>query len=374
MTTEIFSGAELRLARVFNGLALEDLATRVGKTRQYLFKLESGASTPTGELALHLAQELNVEVSFFYRSHSMLCDDQLHFRKLGSTRVASVAFAVARGELVRRVIGYLQNKVRLPPVRIPSLSPEPVGRVCPESAAEQCRDFWELGQGPIDDTVRLAESIGVVVTNFHASSEIDAHSVAAERPFIVRNDAKESTCRQRFDICHELAHLVLHQGIQTGDRRTESEANQFASAFLIPRAMMLKLFPRPKHSRLDWRGLSEFKLTWKVSKAAILYRARKLELLSEAQYKTGIVTLKRHSEAIFEKEDHLIPAEVPDIIKRSLYLLADRKGLFADDVAKELRVMPALLRQVVGFELPANPAGEARAVAPRPLRLVVSNV
>lgn len=373
MNSEIFNGAELRLARVFNGLSLEELATRVEKTRQYLFKLETGASSPTPELTRQLADVLNVDDQFFYRTRSILAEEQVHFRKLAGTRAVSVAYALSRGELVRRLTEYLQNKLRLPAVRIPELLLE-TDRICPETAAERCRDYWELGQGPIDNTVRLAESIGVIVTHFSASSEIDAHSVAAERPFIVRNEAKESTCRQRFDIGHEIGHLVLHPGIQTGDRRTESEANQFASAFLIPRAMMLKLFPKPKFSRLDWKGISEFKLTWKVSKAAILYRARKLDLITEAQYKTGVITLKRHSEAITEKEDYLIPAEAPDVVKRSFQLLADRKGLFGDDIAKELFIKPSLLKEIVGFDLPRREELKNPASGRSGLRLVVDNI
>ena len=98
--------------------------------------------------------------------------------------------------------------------------------------AELSRDYWELGRGPIENVTRLAENIGVVVTSFKSiSKEIDALSLVTKRPIIVRSEAKESVCRQRFDISHEIGHFVLHQGIQTGDRLTESEANLFASAF-----------------------------------------------------------------------------------------------------------------------------------------------
>ncbi|MDT9702280.1 ImmA/IrrE family metallo-endopeptidase, partial [Streptomyces sp. P17] len=99
-----------------------------------------------------------------------------------------------------------------------------------------------------------------IVTNFNiVSKEVDALSVSVERPFIVRNTAKESVCRQRFDIAHEIGHLVMHEGIVTGDRTTENQANRFASALLLPRPMMLKLYPRPNGNRLDWKGMREFK-------------------------------------------------------------------------------------------------------------------
>ena len=91
---------------------------------------------------------------------------------------------------------------------------------------------------------------------------------------------------------------------------------------------MAKLFPKPKGSRLDWQGIREFKLTWKVSKAAILYRAMKLELITAAQYKSGVITLNRTGEATKENEDFLIPKESPELLEKALKILAEKKNLF----------------------------------------------
>jgi Zn-dependent peptidase ImmA (M78 family) len=217
-----------------------------------------------------------------------------------------------------------------------------------------------LGFGPIEHMTRLAENVGAVVTSFQAvSKEVDALSVALKRPIIVRNEAKPSTCRQRFDVGHELGHFVLHQGRVTGDRVTEMEAHRFAGALLVPRSMMLKLFPRPKWSRLDWTGLRDFKLTWKVSKAALLYRARQLELINDDQYRTGFITLKRTGEAITEREDALVPAEAPELVKRAFFVLAAKKHLQPVQIAAALHVRLPLLQDLVGFPLIA-PAAEAR--------------
>ena len=48
--------------------------------------------------------------------------------------------------------------------------------------------------------------------------------------------ADHARTRHRFTIAHELGHLVLHgDGV---DENSEREADQFASALLIPRAML----------------------------------------------------------------------------------------------------------------------------------------
>ena len=68
---EDFNGAALRLARLFGGLALDDVASTVGKTRQYLHKLETGQSAPSAQLLVELALALKVEPEFWARAEEM---------------------------------------------------------------------------------------------------------------------------------------------------------------------------------------------------------------------------------------------------------------------------------------------------------------
>lgn len=367
-----FNGAELRLARLFNGLHLEDVAERVGKTRQYLHKLETGQASPTEMLLLDLANVLSVEPAFLSGEQARaIVDEQIHFRKLFTTKAMVKQEAMARVELFGRLVRFLDKELKLPRVQIPTVpdaqSPEDV-----ERAAEICRHEWGVGLGPIANMSRLAENIGAVVTSFQSvSKEIDAMSVSLERPIIVRNESKQSACRQRFDIAHELGHFVLHMGRITGDRATESEANRFASALLVPRTMMAKLFPRPRGSRLDWAGLREFKLLWKTSKAALLYRARQLALISDDQYKTGIITLKRTGEALAEREDGEISIETPELLGRSFLVLAERKKVFFEDVASALRVKQNFLVTLVGSSVDLSALPKTASIRrPPDLRLV----
>jgi Zn-dependent peptidase ImmA (M78 family)/transcriptional regulator with XRE-family HTH domain len=347
-----FSGAALRMARLLKGYSLEDVAVRVGKTRQYISKLEVGSGAPAGELSAALALALDVMPSFFesHCSPSPISEEQVHFRRLATTKVSVKQVALAKASMMQCIVGAIENHLQLPPVRIPQFD-NTVTAIEIEKAAEHCRHEWGLGLGPISNVTRLAENIGAVVTTFSGvSSEVDALSFVGERPIIVRNDAKESACRQRFDIAHELGHCVMHSGRVTGDRVSESEANRFASALLVPRAMMLKLFPRSRGTFLDWKGISEFKLTWKVSKAALLYRARQLELISDELYRRGAISLRR-GEATREREDDQIPLEQPRLLHRSITLLREQLGITLPVLAAQLGVTTQLLLALLNEDL-----------------------
>lgn len=347
-----FNGLELKLLRQFNQLSLEELGQHLECTRQYVHKVETGQTIPSFQFIQQVANFFNVPEELFTNVKSVLQEEQIHFRSLRSTKITTKQVVIARGEYIKRLTEYLDSKLRLPKYDIHD--PNRSGSI--EAIAEQCRADWGLGLGPISSMIRLCESHGVVVTTFQSlSTEVDALSLATSRPIFVRNEAKESECRQRFDLAHELGHLVLHDGMVTGDRITESEANQFASALLIPQTMMRTHFPTWFRSgRYDWDKLSEFKQTWKISKAAILYRAKSLGLLTQEQYTSGVVTLRKRSEAITEKEDHLIPKERPELLQACFTMLAKKK-IFAEDIATELNVNADFLENLVGLQIPRKP-------------------
>lgn len=338
---EDFDGGNLRVARLSLGLSLQDVAEKVSKSKQYIHQLEINQTQPTSDLEKLLAQSLEVTDDFFCKKTFVsIHESQLHFRKLGSTLVSQRQQALAQAEILRRFVAWIDEQISLPKVNFESYSPEVLTADDIEIFAERCRAAWNLGNGPIASMTRLAETNGAIVAELgDVTEKIDALSINASRPLIIRNPAKNSACRQRFDIAHEIGHLILHSGRQTGDKITESQANRFAIALLLPKSIMINHFPRPKYNRLDWKGLSEFKLYWKVSKAAILYRARQLNLIDDLLYKRGFMYLKR-GEATLENEDHLIPLEIPEVLDKAVRYLMRTRGLSLIEVAAKIGVSP----------------------------------
>ncbi|MEG8240360.1 helix-turn-helix domain-containing protein [Acinetobacter baumannii] len=60
-----FNGLELRLLRQFNHLSLEDLSIHVGKSRQFLHKIEMNQVVPTPDLIDVLSNFFNVKTDIF---------------------------------------------------------------------------------------------------------------------------------------------------------------------------------------------------------------------------------------------------------------------------------------------------------------------
>ena len=102
--------------------------------------------------------------------------------------------------------------------------------------------------GPIKDLQYLLEQNGILVTGFSIDEDkIDAFS---QRIIVDNVDVfliavvlgSRPECRLRFDMAHELGHIVLHPWSEDIEslpkeefKARERQANMFASAFLLPR-------------------------------------------------------------------------------------------------------------------------------------------
>lgn len=361
-----FNGANLRLIRQFNNLSLAELGESANISKQFLSRLENGGESISNQLAEGLAGRLQVMPEFFFLPGGLLIsEEQCHFRSYLTTKVTLRQNARARGEILNRLIGVLEKHLELPAYSIESSEPETAEAI--ETAATRFRDYFGLGRGPLSSMTRVAENAGAIVVHVQGlAPDIDAISFATSHPLVALNTDNRSGCRQRFGVAHELGHFALHVGILTGDRLTESQANRFASALLLPRtAFAAECRIAIRGSRLNWQGLSQLKLRWGVSKAALIYRGRQLGIFSEQQARSGYIGLKRHGEAIQENEDHLVPAEEPEMLTDSLSILHEHFGMPLPAIARELRLTPGLLSSLLLLNSPNSIANNVVSLSRR---------
>lgn len=318
---QLYRGDKLRLARLAKGLSLENIGSVLGVTRQNVSKMESGQEPRDFQFDT-LCQELGVEKSFFYTERTLpVVEDKCHFRSVRARTKTITNMVMARAELLTELISEIESYYDLPEFQVALEDHfELINTESIERASESLRREWELGLGPISDITIVLENAGVIVTTIDgADDKVDAFSLSSGRPIIIRNNAKNNPCRYRFDLAHELGHLIMHEGVVTGCKATEKQANYFASAFLMPRVSFSKAiedFPITRGAKsLNWVNITKLKLHFKVSSKALLYRAKSLGLISEDQMRSGYIYINKKGWATGEPSDKYIPFEQPALLE-----------------------------------------------------------
>ena len=349
-----FYGDKLRLARLLNGFTQQELGNLVSVTRQFIHQLEGGIKRPADDVLEALCEVLKVECFFFQTPvGNDVKYEQCHFRKRRTTPVGLAQRVQAFSTIFEELVTYINELLELPAKDIPHITANSevyTGEEI-ERAAEQCRRQWDLGiDAPISRMTRVLENAGVVITQFDGVSEkVDALSLNRKYPIIVRNSAKESVCRMRFDLAHELGHFILHDGIETGNKITESEADRFASSFVFPRSAFINEFTDMRGRRLNWNMIYQLKIRWGMSARAIIYRAHQLGLITAQQYRSANVYLNRSGQTKIEKYDEQIAPEKPELLEDVFRVLSEKLGISFSKVAKRLGISVEMLSEITGI-------------------------
>ncbi|WP_372698718.1 helix-turn-helix domain-containing protein [Arthrobacter sp. JSM 101049] len=343
-----FSGDRMRLARFRAGLTIKDLAERVGITHSAVSQYETGRTRPTSITLAKLALATGVNTSFFGFDRRPVSSgglDGTHFRSLRSTTKAVRSAAWAWSELTLDASDVLERYVRFPPVDLPerSLAREDDNETIAE-AAGLLRAEWKLPIGPVGNLVKHMEAHGILVTRAPESSKgVDAFShFQGRRPVVVLGPQDKDAARSRFDAAHELGHLVCHPEADPGGGQ-EQQAHSFAAELLMPRQQIIDLLPR----RFDLGAYARLKHEWGVSIAALLYRSKKLGVISDAAYRRAVVTMNKN----YGKKDEPFPlrtTERPELLRSAIELLTST-GRAIEDLATEASISRDDLAAIAGL-------------------------
>lgn len=317
----LFNGERLTMARQLAGLKKSHLATLIEMSPASVTAWESGAKQPNRATVAKLALALHVAPQFF-GGGSPPKVNKPHFRSLRSTPQIAQDEAEAYGRFVAEVAGMLENAVEFPAALLPDLPVDPDEHtMTPEAAAREAREFFGIAPGPIQHAVRLAERAGVIVVFSEPGvAAIDAYSLhTATRPIIILNPVKDDYYRQRFDVAHELGHLLMHHDAEPGGKVAEDQANRFAAEFLMPAEEIAPLLPSSTAGRA-WAQLAELKEHWGVSLAALLYRSRTLGIMGDVSYRNAMVRMSQNGWRRAEP-GRISSLEMPSMLPRAKEVL-----------------------------------------------------
>ncbi|UOT06776.1 XRE family transcriptional regulator [Rhodococcus opacus] len=317
-----FDGKRLSLARRLTRKQRTVLARDAGVTPAAITQFEKGQARPTAPVLGQMAIAMGFPVDFFRQGRPIeeLPTSSAHFRSLRSTPALTRDQALAFAEMSLAVVDILEQYVEFPAITIPDLGNyTDASDMQISKAARATRSHLGIPSGPVSHVVRNLEASGVVVLRLppHIDRSVDAFSVhTASRPLVLLSPAKDDKARSRFDASHELGHLVMHREFESGSKMVESQAHTFASYFLMPEGEIEADLPR----RVNWELLHEAKKKWGVSLRALVYRAHRIGLWSEASYRRANQELSRQG---LPEPGPLGPPESPGLLGHAGQLIED---------------------------------------------------
>lgn len=348
---DAFNGAKLQLARDFRGLTQSELAQKVVVSDGLISLYENGKKgDPPREIVEALSDALGFRPGFFYGPlNDAFKENECSFRHKRKASERIKAKIQAQGTLLCMVVDQLRGVLKFPKLNVPSFPSVSEDEI--ESAAEKTRKYWKLDpDGPINHVGRVLEHAGVIiVSHFEDTPHIDAFSRRGATSVIFLNRRIPSTSRLHFDIAHECAHLVIHDGVTTGDVETERAADLFASAFLMPKRAFAREF-RTTMASFSWDGVFQMKRRWKVSAAAIVRRAYQLGLISALTYRQAY---KQMSFKGWLKGEPLEPDfQEPELLASAINALGNKVDLSALDLCEQIGFLHSGFRDITGLSIP----------------------
>jgi Zn-dependent peptidase ImmA (M78 family)/DNA-binding XRE family transcriptional regulator len=335
--------SRLILARKRRGLTLARLGELAGLSARSLSLYENGHARPSPASLARLADVLGVPEGFLTGADvEEIPPAAVSFRAVSKMTARQRDQALSAGRVALLINEWFESRFTLPAPDVPTLT-----GYDPESAAEVLRARWGLGIRSVSNMLHLVEAHGVRVYSLTPENvALDAFSLYwGERPFVFLSTGKSGE-RGRFDVAHELGHLVLHGEHQPLHRPdAEVEANRFAAAFLMPRPSVLAAGLR----QADVDAIIASKSAWKVSALALTHRLAELGLLTEWGYRAACVNLARRGYKSGEPGG--IPRESSQLLAKVFKALRDR-GETLPSVAASIGIGSAELRaHVFGLTL-----------------------
>lgn len=302
----------LKEIRTMRGLTLEQVATELNVSKQAVSKYEKGTSQPAPESIDKMLSLFEIPRSYLTKDDFdlELLQSPLFFRTKKSTKQSEKEIAATYTQWVYEML----SQTDIEQIRAAVNLPRYAKNISIEEKALELRKDWELGLGAIDNLSSVMEYNGINILAVDSEQAVcDAYSQVIDGiPIIIINRKIGSAVRWRFNLAHELGHLILHipdVGSMKSFDEIEKEANLFAENFLMPAASFEKCILSTK---LDY--FTTLKPTWKVSIAAMIYRCDRLQVIEKHRILRLQQQLSKRGWKTIEPLDDELKYEEPKLV------------------------------------------------------------
>ncbi|MCI6275066.1 MAG: XRE family transcriptional regulator [Coriobacteriaceae bacterium] len=354
-TNRRFNGTRVKTMREARMMTAKKLSLEAGVSTTTISRVEHGGDMSL-DIAERLANALGASVAAFGGVDEVL-DTPVYFRSFSSATKAARKAQDARSLMANSIIDVIDDYLYFPQFDLSDICAETdinsITNDVIESAAAKVRELWHLGDGPINSLAAVAEANGVVLalTPFSVGT-LDGFSRMGDlgRPIIMVNTDNGTAYRWRFDLGHEIGHMVLHQHLSDAtvsdpnvNRVLESQAHYFSGALLMPEDSFIQSLPG-----LSINDFLSVKSYWGVSLQAMLIRARNIGILDESQYTARQVTVSKKKWRRREPLDDQRMPETPTLLRTCVSMCVEQCGLSVQQIMDDAGVPTDIFEDLIG--------------------------
>lgn len=333
-----FNPERLKLAMQARGITKRALAAELDCSERLIGYHLEGQKNPEAYISVY-SSIFSYPESFFYGDEVELIDEKnVNFRALSRMTKRERDRRIVSGSLlINSFDTWLHAHYNLPEPSLPPIDEcvfQPAfqntivsenerlkqSRAYARTVADLVRGAWMLSDKPIPNLLQLMEYHGIRIYSLPQSMECsEAYSFwYNEKPYVFV-DRNKSAERLRFDLGHELGHLIMHQDCDATDRtnrsQIEDQANTFAACLLMPEPAFCYSF----NEKTTYSDVLTGKKLWNVSFLACVHRMHELNMISDWMYsKYNIMASengrKNEPDAAFNKERSQIFPKIMELL------------------------------------------------------------
>ena len=338
---EVFA-IRLQNARKVSGMSQAELASKMselqsvcpamykGVSSTAIEKYEKGVMVPDNDIIMvTIAKALNTNVANLRRPFRVMIG-KFAFRK--KSKLGKKA--------VERILILAQQRIEKY-VEVERLLNEEIGcnvdfsnfvvrnKNDARAIANMLRKEWNMGIGPISSAINLLESHGVKVIEVEEDPELfDGTSSTVEgMPVVVLNSNEGDPAnpkhhntyeRRNLTLFHELGHQLMNIADDIDDKEKENICNAFASEFLIPSEMFIKIFGA-KRTGISFFELKDVQREYGISARALMHKASELGVITPSRYKYFNISLNKDPNLRYAIDETVIPPQHSTRFERLVY-------------------------------------------------------
>lgn len=353
-----FQSYRLTQAREALGLTKVALATLVNVSGATITQWETGKQNPQEDKLQLLANALGQSTHWFLKPVPNESHSPYFFRSLTAATKSGRTATRVKLDWLAEISSTLERYVDWPVLNLPfsNKSVSAISDLEVEELALKFRDTMKLGQGPIKDLMLAVESAGIICgrseIGFDKLDGLSNWQAENERAYILLSTDKQNAIRSRFDLAHELGHIILHKNVTVDfvtpvtHKEIERQANLFAGALLMPATSFARDINKP-----TLETFLTLKPRWKVSIAAMIYRAYQLDIITELQKSNLYKNLSAKGWRLKEPYDDQVRSEKPRLLSRACNMLIEA-GMTKDDLLDHLGLKANVIEELC--ELPEH--------------------